>query len=345
MHDLAVIVVSYATNNEEWLVPCLRTLYEHAGDLDLDVVVADNESTDGTAELIQERFPAARVVRCRNRGFGHANNRALLTCDARYVLFLNPDTEVLEGSLAELVELLDRRPEVGLAGVRQVTPDGELYPTIRRFPNAIRALGEALGSERLPHSFEWLGERVRDPEAYDRETPCDWMTGSFLLVRAEALLSAGAFDERMFMSSEETDLAYRVKQAGWSVVHLPTMTILHHVHMGAPLGERMEAQSAFARAQYASKHLSPLHRAVYLACVRARYRLRHSLAAAGRTDPYWRAASRRALRVLRGSDPPPFGEPPPTALAAGSAAAYPRAHASENGGESSLSATGESADR
>src|SRR5256885_10266036 len=150
MHDLAVIIVS--TNDREWLTPCLRSVYERAGDLDIDVVVADNESTDGTRELIRDEFPAARVVTSRNRGFGHANNRAAMTCNARYLLFLNPDTEILDGTLEQLVRTLDRRPEIGLAGVRQLTADGTVYPTMRRFPNALRALGEALGSERFPWS-------------------------------------------------------------------------------------------------------------------------------------------------------------------------------------------------
>src|SRR5579871_2717113 len=198
MHDLAVITVS--TNDVGWLTPCLNTVYAHAGDIDLDVIIADNESTDGTAELIASDFPQARVVPCRNRGFGHANNRGVIASDARYVLFLNPDTEILEGTLAELVELLDARPEVGMLSVKQMTPEGVVYPTIRRYPDALRALGECIGSERFPRLLGWLGPRVLDGDLYEREVECDWLTGAFLVVRAEALLGAGLFDERFFMS-------------------------------------------------------------------------------------------------------------------------------------------------
>jgi GT2 family glycosyltransferase len=310
MHDLAVVVVS--TNDAEWLRPCLTTVFERAGDLRLDVVVADNESTDGTAELIRDEFPAARVVRCSNRGFGHANNRAVRTCDARYVLFLNPDTEILKGTLAELVSLLDDRREIGLASVIQVTADSAVYPTIRRFPNALRAFGEAIGCERAPRTLGRLGLRVLDAGAYQQEVDCDWLTGAFMLVRAEALLGAGIFDERFFMSSEEVDLAYRIKRAGWRVVHVPHMTILHHVHMGKRLGLRMEAQYAFARRQYAEKHFSTAHRSVYLKVVRTglRIRLMHGLA---RGDAYRRDAALRALHALQGFDPP-YGEPPKSAV-------------------------------
>jgi N-acetylglucosaminyl-diphospho-decaprenol L-rhamnosyltransferase len=310
--DLAVIVVS--TNDRDWLRPCLTTLYQRAGDLDLDVVVADNQSTDGTAELVRQEFPDARVVPCRNRGFGHANNRALMTCSAPYVLFLNPDTEVQDGELSTLVSYLDQHPDIGLASVRQVTADGRIYPTIRHFPSARRALAESLGCERLPLSVCSLGTRVLDTSLYDQEIDCDWLTGAFMLVRAEAMLGAGIFDERFFMSSEEVDLALRIKRGGWRVVHLPYLTIVHHVHMGKPLGERMEAQYAFAQRQYAEKHFSRPHRACYLAAIRAGYRIRLMLGLRPGADPYRRNSCRRALRALNGSDAPPFGAPPYAAV-------------------------------
>ena len=134
----------------------------HTGDVSTDLVVVDNDSSDGTAEVVASEFPAARIVRSRNHGFPHANNRALMTCNARYVLFLNPDTEVLEGSFEELVRAMDDRPTLGLAGGRQLDGDGRLDPTIRRFPNALRAMGDALSAERLPLRPRWLGERELD---------------------------------------------------------------------------------------------------------------------------------------------------------------------------------------
>jgi GT2 family glycosyltransferase len=321
MHDLAVIVVS--TNDVDWLRPCLTTVFDRAGELELDVVIADNDSTDGTAELIRDEFPRARVVPCRNRGFGHANNRAFMTCDARYVLFLNPDTEILQGTLADLVARLDARPDIGLASVVQLTPEDAVYPTIRRFPNAWRALGEALGCERFPRALGWLGQRVLDDHVYDREVECQWLTGAFMIVRTEALLGAGIFDERFFMSSEEVDLAYRIKQAGWRVVHLPDVKILHHVHLGKPLGLRMEAQYAYARRQYAVKHFSGPHRAIYLWILRAGHALRMLRGRLPGGSTYRREAAEAALRILNGKQPPPFGEPPVAAVAPNTESAPP----------------------
>src|SRR5712691_11720756 len=200
LHDLAIIIVS--TNEAHWLRPCLSTVFDRSDGASLDVVVADNQSTDGTRELVETEFPQARVVTCENRGFAHANNRGYMTTNARYVLFLNPDTEILQGTFGELVRALDERPEVGLVGVKQVTADGRLHPTIRRFPNALRALGEALGSEHFPFRASWLGERELDMTLYDSEVECDWTSGSFMLARREALLSAGILDERFFIYSE-----------------------------------------------------------------------------------------------------------------------------------------------
>ena len=141
MDDLAVIVVS--TNEARWLRACLTSVFEHRGACSLDVVVADNASTDGTAELVTEEFPQARVVPCVNRGFAHANNRALETTNARYVLFLNPDTEIRTGTFEALLRHLDEHREVGLVGVIQLTPEGDIFPTVRYFPNALRAFGQA----------------------------------------------------------------------------------------------------------------------------------------------------------------------------------------------------------
>ena len=313
MHDLAVIIVS--TNEASWLTPCLSSVYEHAGEIDLDVVVVDNESTDGTRELIERDFPEVRVVPSANRGFSHANNRGAMSTDSRYVLFLNPDTEVVTGTFGDLVDLMDERPTVGLTGVRQITKDGELWPTIRRFPNALRSLGEALGSERLPVHSRFLGERELDLAEYDRERECDWTSGSFMLARREALLSAGLLDERSFIYTEEPDLCLRMRRAGWRILHLPAMTIVHHAGKGG-VRPRMVAQSAYARRHFARKHFSAPHRAAFLAALYLRHGLRATLPARDRElGRRRRDAARLAASTLAGRTPPPFGPPPATAVA------------------------------
>ena len=300
MDDVCVIIVSH--NGKRWLDAALGTLYASAGDLDLDVVVVDNGS-DGSAAYVEEHFPGARTISCANRGFGAANNVALKRADARYVLFLNPDTEFLDGSLEDLVVALDRRPNIGLAGVRQVGAGGELAPSIRRFPSTVNMLAEALAIERIPILRRFLGERVLSSAAYDRETRCDWTSGSFMLARGAALQPTGGFDERFFLFSEETDLCWRVKDAGWDVAHMPLVTI-RHFESERSATPRMEAQGAYARLQFARKHFARV----------ALYRLAMAFCYALRAR---RATGRAALEAVLKEEPPiPPPSPPPEPIQA-----------------------------
>lgn len=299
MNDVCVIIVSH--NGKHWLDAALSTLFERAGDVDLDVVVVDN-GDDGAAAHVEKRFPAARAIRCENHGFGHANNVGLATANARYVLFLNPDTELLSGSLAELTAALDRRPEVGLAGARQVDSTGTLSPSIRRFPSAANMLAEALWVERVPGARRVLGERELDPVPYGRETPCDWTSGSFMIARREALAQTGGFDESFFLFAEETDLCWRVKRAGWQVMHMPQLTIRHYEHDGG-LSSRLEAQAAYARIQFARKHFRRV--ADYRWALALRYALRvGAYSALGERKRDQREAAQAALATVRSGQPP-----------------------------------------
>lgn len=299
-----MIVVS--ANDGRWLPACLSSVLAHAGEVRLELIVVDNASTDGTRELVEAEFPEARVVSSPNRGFAYGNNRGLEHASARYILLLNPDTEILDGTFQELIATLDARPEIGLVGVRQIDSDGALLPTIRRFPSVARALGEALLSERWPIRPAWAGERVLDSDTYNREQECDWTSGSFMLIRREALLGAGVLDERFFLYSEETDLCLRVKRAGWGVHHLPRMTIRHHAGKGG-VRPALVAQDALSRKLYARKHLPPLRRRMFVGAVG----LRHAIRAAGARGE----GARLALRTLLGRAAPPFIEPPPVAVA------------------------------
>ena len=293
MSDLAVIVVSY--NSRDWLEACVASVYEHAGDLDVDVVVVDNASTDGSAELVERRFPAARVERAPNHGFAAGNNRGLETVDAPFVLFLNPDAAIVEGSLAALVEAVRARPRVGLVGCRQLAQDGTLHPTIRRFPTPVRLFFEAFGSERFPLRASWLGQRELDPSRYDEEVDCDWTSGSFMLARSAALADSGPMDERYFLFMEETDLCLRIKRAGWEIRHLPTMTITHPTirEQAAPA---IVAQEAFSRRLYARKNFRGPRRWLLVAAMALVYVVR-----------FRRPSAKLALRTLLGREGAPFG--------------------------------------
>ncbi|MGN6257803.1 MAG: glycosyltransferase family 2 protein [Solirubrobacterales bacterium] len=309
MHDVCVIIVSH--NGKRWLDAALSSLFASAGGLDLDVVVVDNGS-DGSAAYVEERFPSARTIGCANRGFGAANNVGLATADARYVLFLNPDTEFLSGSLADLTAVLDRRPGVALVGVRQLGTHGDLAPSIRRFPSTVNMLAEALAVEKVPLLRHYFGERVLDRQPYGRETSCDWTSGSFMLARSEALQGCGGFDERFFLFSEETDLCRRLRRAGWGIVHLPQVTIRHY-ESERSASPRMEAQSAYARLQFARKHFSRI--SPYRWAMALRYALRAGIPAVGRGGDRRRQEAGRAALAAVLDEVPPISAPAPGAQA------------------------------
>ena len=162
---------------------------------------------------------------------------------------------MVSGTFAELVAALDARRAVGVAGVRQIGPDGTVHPSVRRFPSAARALCEAVGFERLPFHPSWSGERELQLSRYADELACDWTSGSFLALRRETLQAIGLMDERYFLYSEEPDLCLRAKRAGWEVRHLPVMTIIHHAGK-AGVDARLSAQDAYSRIQFARKFFS-----------------------------------------------------------------------------------------
>jgi GT2 family glycosyltransferase len=305
MLDLSVVVT--AMNEAHWLKALLPTIAAHHGAIDFEVVVADIESTDETRAVVSE-FPFARAVPVINKGYSHANNVAVATTDARYVLYLNADTEITEGTLEALLAAMDERPSVGLAGVRQRTQHGAVYPTMRRFASPQRRLAEAFWCERLAPS---LGQRVLELEVYDREVSCDWTVGSFMLVRREALESAGWLDERFFFTAEEQDFCLRLRRAGWDIRHLPQMTIVHHVGKRVA-NPRFAQQYAHAEMQYAAKHFGGLGMRAYQAALALNHLLRLASPSSDR-----RRAARAALDATLGRVGSPFMDAPDTALPPG----------------------------
>lgn len=305
--DLSVIIVTH--NRTELALATLRSARAAAEALDVQWIVVDSGSEDGTPATIEAGFPDLLLLRERNIGFAAANNVGLRYASGRYVLLLNPDVEVASGTFAELLAALDERPRVGVASVRQQAPDGRLQYSIRRFPSPRLALGEAVAGSRWTPLRRWREEEPR-PQLYERETAADWLVGAFLIVRAEALAQVGGLDERFFLYSEETDWCYRFHRAGWLVSHLPTMSVTHY--SGHAPGGDLGAQLSYAKLLFARKHYGRPAAAAIQASLALRHALRagaaglrgpRSTAAAGRAG-----AERRALAVVLGVSAPPFEE-------------------------------------
>ncbi len=253
--DLSVIVVTH--NGRERALATLRSARAAVRETTVQWLVVDSGSTDGTPDAVALEFPDVELLRRANRGFAAGNNAALACARGRFVLLLNPDVDIPAGGLDRLVAALEHRPEIGLASVTQRGADGALQPSIRRFPTPARDLGEALFASRWP-VLRTLQEPETRAERYHDERQVDWLVGAFLIARREALAEVGLMDERFFLYSEEIDWCYRFWQAGWPVVHLPLIEVIHHVG-GRSTGD-LVAQLSYSRMLFAAKHYGRLRR-------------------------------------------------------------------------------------
>ena len=211
---IGVAIVSH--NTAPLLRRCLGSLVP---DTRGPVLVVDNRSLDGSAELVRREFPSVRVrAEADNRGYGAAANLAIRELGTRYVLLLNADTELTPGTAEALAAYLDDHPRAAVAGPRIVTVTGTYEPSVYRFPTPMALLLGESGLRRLlgiGRRHEWRTRSV------------DWILGAALAIRREAFDAVGGFDEDYFLYQEEVDLCYRLRAAGWQIHYAPVATVLH----------------------------------------------------------------------------------------------------------------------
>jgi N-acetylglucosaminyl-diphospho-decaprenol L-rhamnosyltransferase len=220
---LDVAIVSFRC--EGLLRDCLASLREHPGARSPNVHVVDNASGDGTAEMVRREFGEVELtVLGRNAGFSAANNIAIRAGSAPLVLVLNPDTRVTAGALDRLCDVIDARPEVGIAGPRLERPDGSFDHAARRsFPTPLSALGHFTGIGRRRTSGALAAYRAPEVES----GPVDAVNGACMLIRRSAIDAAGDFDEAYWMYMEDLDLCYRFAAAGWVTWYEPRAVVVH----------------------------------------------------------------------------------------------------------------------
>ncbi|MGJ3237642.1 MAG: glycosyltransferase family 2 protein [Anaerolineae bacterium] len=243
MHDLGIVIVNWNTADE--LARCLATIVVSKGDFSYRVVVVDNASTDGSPQMVREQFPQVEVLALTdNRGYPAGNNVGLqhlgyhgigqIADEApRYALLLNPDTEVPPDALARMVQFMDSRPDIGIAGPRLLLPDGSLDKACRRgFPTPLVSFYHFSGLAKLFPDSERFGRynmTFADPA---QELEVDSVVGAYLQIRKEAIAQVGLLDEIYFMYAEDIDWCYRAKEAGWCVWYYAPV-IVHHVKRAA----------------------------------------------------------------------------------------------------------------
>jgi GT2 family glycosyltransferase len=226
MTDVSIIIVNW--NTCDILRVCLNSIFKQTQGINFEVIVVDNASSDGSAEMVRQEFPqVALIANSKNRGFAAANNQGMQISKGRYVLLLNPDTIILDGAIQKSITFADMHPDIGVLGCQVWLNDNEIQKTCFTFPTLWTALVQEIGLLHMfPHSrifghayYGWWDRKS--------EMDVDVVSGMFMLVRQEAIQEVGLMDEAYFVYAEETDWCFRFHKAGWRCVFSPIAKIIH----------------------------------------------------------------------------------------------------------------------
>jgi GT2 family glycosyltransferase len=242
MSDVSAVVVTY--NGLPWLEQALESVRGH------ETIVVDHGSSDGTVAFVRERFPEVAVVEEENRGLAYGWNTGVARTSGRYVLLLNADAWLDKGALDELAGFADAHPEAAVVGPRLRYPDGRLQRSVRGFPTLWRLATEFFYLRKLAPGTEALNAFYAGgfdhASVYDAEV----LMGAVWLVRRAAIDEVGPADDAFFLFSEETDWAYRFRQAGWKLLFFPGAGATHVYaasHKGRMFVENLRGQLRFLR--------------------------------------------------------------------------------------------------
>jgi len=223
---LSIIILCW--NDLKVIGPCLQSIYASTRSTEFEVIVSDNGSTDGSIEYIHKEFPQVQVIENRaNLRFAKGNNVGIQASRGQYVLILNPDTIIHDGTLDNLVQYADRHPEGGAFGCRVLNADGSFQGCIRPLHTLRSMWCQALYLGWLAHLFDWFHPGIYVNWKGETERTVGWLAGCFILVRGDLLKRLGGFDERFFYYYEDTDLCRRIWESGFPILYTPDFTIIH----------------------------------------------------------------------------------------------------------------------
>ena len=224
--DISVIIVAW--NARHYLELCLDSLAEAPPRRSMEIIVVDNASADGTAEMVEARFPDVKLIRSsENLGFAKGNNVAIRQCCGRYIALVNPDVIVFPGCLDALADFLDQNPKVGNVGPRVFNPDMTQQSTCRRFPTLWNNFCSATSlATAFKNSRFFAGEHMFY-FPHDRTLPVDVLVGCFSMIRRETFNEVGLLDDGLFMYGDDVDWCRRCWKAGWQVVFFPGAKAIH----------------------------------------------------------------------------------------------------------------------
>ncbi len=202
--DISIIIVSY--NTADFLKSCLASLQLTSG-VTKEIFVVDNCSIDNSAQIVAESFPEVRIIaNSENKGFSAANNQALKECKGRYVIFLNPDTTIKENTLQKAIAFMDTNRQIGLAGAKIMNPDGTSQESV---------------------SYRYPGEKFTSGETANLQGNIACVLGAFIIAHKQLLDELRGFDEDFFLYGEDQDLAWRVREKGFSIGYIEDAEVFH----------------------------------------------------------------------------------------------------------------------
>ena len=226
--DLSVTICSWNTQSDTRA--CLQSLEAARDEAKFEVIVVDNNSEDGSPNMVVAEFPWVRLERMSNNlGFTGGHNHALQIRQGRHALLLNSDTIVHPGAISTLLAYLENNPPVGIVAPKLLNPNGSLQMSCRRFPNPIAALFRNTPIGKMFPNNRFTREYLMSDWSHDKPREVDWVSGAAFLVRHEVMDKIGYFDPEYFMYCEDVDWCFRTWEAGYRVVYLPEAVITHAI--------------------------------------------------------------------------------------------------------------------
>lgn len=221
--DLSIIIVSWRV--KELLEQCLASIFRQSFDFSYEVIVIDNNSGDGTVEMVEADFSQVQLVKSQiNLGFARANNLGLKRAVGRYLLLLNPDTRLLDNSLNQAVKFMSDHKNCGVLGAKLLNPDFSLQPSVRRFP---RLIDHCLMMFKLHHLIP-LNRYLASDFDYQKQQTVDQVMGAFFMISRNLLEKIGWLDEGYYLWFEEVDYCQRARQASFIVNYFPEIKVIHY---------------------------------------------------------------------------------------------------------------------
>jgi len=269
--DLTVLILSY--NVRELLALALRTAQSAARGLSVELLVVDNDSPDGSADMVEQDFPDVRLVRSGgNLGFAGGNNLGMKVARGRYILLLNPDVLVHPRAFAVLIDYMNAHPEVGAAGGRVILGDGSIdHGAKRGFPSPAAAFYRMVGLSYLFPRSPRFGRYNMTFLDDNEEAEVEGLSGAFMCVRRAVIDQVGGLDEAFFMYGEDLDWSYRITEAGWKLAYVPSAEIVHFKGESARTMPKLRQLYEFHRAMviFVRKHIAKNRNPVSVALIEA----------------------------------------------------------------------------